>query len=227
MTVLHAENVSKSFFPEGQAATRVLRNVTFSCKRGEFVAVMGPSGAGKSTLLHILASLDTVDEGTIQLVTDQVYCYQNLTPRKLATMRNRYLGIVYQFHHLLPEFSAIENVMMPMLIAGKPKAEAHKRAHTLLEHVGLLHRTEYHPLRLSGGEQQRVAIARALANAPAVLLADEPTGNLDTDNANQIVALFSSLQNEYNVSIIVATHSIELAHHANRIVRLQDGTIVE
>jgi lipoprotein-releasing system ATP-binding protein len=227
MTLLTASNIVKAYARSGQADTVVLQGVSCSIDAGEFVALVGPSGAGKSTLLHILASLDVPDSGTIQLTTSAgTVNYAQRSQRELAAMRNTSIGVVYQFHHLLPEFTALENVMMPALIAGANNTQARTKAERLLDRVGIAARAEHMPSELSGGEQQRVAIARALMNEPAVLFADEPTGNLDSANATAIVDLLCELQASTNMACVVATHSTEVAQRAHRIIHMRDGNIV-
>lgn len=226
MAVLIATDLHKSYARAGQTPTHVLRGVSLSVDRGAFIALMGPSGAGKSTLLHIMASLDTPDRGTVALhVDDRAQTYASMSAQAVARLRNRHLGMVFQFHHLLPEFSAIENVMMPRLIAGASSTEAHASAMRLLDRVGLRHRATHAPAEMSGGEQQRVAIARALVNGPTVLFADEPTGNLDSANAEGIIALLVDLQATEGLTCIVATHSQDLAARAHRVLHMKDGTI--
>lgn len=224
--LLQANNITKTYSLKGQASTSVLRGVSLSCDTAEFVALMGPSGAGKSTLIHILASLDEPDAGVVELqIGSRTIRYSELSNKQLAAVRNEHIGIVYQFHHLLPEFTAIENVMLPLLIGGVGSSEARNRALEMLDRVGVGSQSKQLPKELSGGEQQRVAIARALINKPAIVFADEPTGNLDTVNANAVVRLLTDLQKEFGMACIVATHSNELAAMAHRIVRLQDGVV--
>lgn len=226
--LLNALNLSKSYSLQGQTPTTVLNGVNFTCKTNEFVAVMGPSGAGKSTLMHILASLDVPDTGTVQLtVGNHTFDYSSISKTTIAMLRSRYIGIVYQFHHLLPEFTARENVMMPLLISGMQISNAEIEADEMIKRVGLIERRHHHPSQLSGGEQQRIAIARALVHNPEVVFADEPTGNLDSANASAVIELITELQAERGLACIVATHSHELAACAHRIVRLQDGRITE
>lgn len=228
MPILTATDLHKSYQPSGQAPTVVLRGVTVSIDEGEFVAIVGPSGAGKSTLLHILASLDEPSTGTVTLNTDGTPVqYTACSTSEIAAIRNSNIGMVFQFHHLLPEFSALENVMMPALIAGQTQTEARQVALELLSRVGVDHRSENMPSELSGGEQQRVAIARALINNPRILFADEPTGNLDTANAQVVSELIVDLQKSIGITCVVATHSMELANKAHRIIRMQDGACFE
>ncbi|MBM4178560.1 MAG: ABC transporter ATP-binding protein [Ignavibacteria bacterium] len=225
--ILTAKNIVKSYTSDGVVVTPVLRGASVVVDKGEFVAIVGPSGAGKSTLLHVLASLDTFDSGDIKLHIDgNDYDYGAMTEPMYARLRQDHIGFVYQFHHLLPEFTARENVMMPSLIRGDGKKVTSERAAMLLERVGLYERAEHMPSELSGGEQQRVAIARAVMNAPAILFADEPTGNLDSTNAGHVRSLLQDLQAEYSLTCIVATHSSELWESASRVVRIVDGVCV-
>uniref|UniRef100_UPI004056120A ABC transporter ATP-binding protein n=1 Tax=Alistipes sp. TaxID=1872444 RepID=UPI004056120A len=202
----------------------VLKGVSLEVKRGEVVSIVGPSGAGKSTLLQILGTLSAPDSGTLCIDQEEV---ETLGDRELSRFRNQKIGFVFQFHHLLPEFSARENVMLPLLIGGGSKEAAAKRAEELLALVGLEERMEHKPAQLSGGEQQRVAIARALANAPAILLADEPSGNLDTKNREEIHDLFFELRNRLGQTIVIVTHDEGLAARADRRILMRDGEIVE
>ncbi len=189
---------------------------------GEAVAIIGASGAGKSTLLHLLGGLDRPTSGEVMVVGRTL---ARLTSAELAAFRSISIGFVFQFHHLLREFSAEENVMMPQLIAGRPMAAARERARDLLDQVGLAARTTHRPSELSGGEQQRVAVARALANQPKVLLADEPSGNLDTHTSEQLHDLFFRLRAEHSVALVLATHNRELADRADRVLRVRDGKL--
>ncbi len=191
---------------------------------GEIIALVGPSGAGKSTMLHIMASLDAADSGTVALqINGTMTDLSKLSSKELASVRARRIGMVFQFHHLLPEFTALENVAMPALIIGTSHSEANKKASALLEHVGMLPRAHHLPTEMSGGEQQRVAIARALINDPSIVFADEPTGNLDTVNAGFVADLLLGLQSTRNIACVIATHSPDLANKAHRIVRMVDG----
>jgi len=194
-----------------------------SVSRGEFVAVTGASGTGKSTLLHLLGALDRPNAGSVAL--DGIE-YAACTADALAALRNRKIGFVFQFHHLLRDFSALENVMLPQLIAGVSASGAARRAEELLAAVGLSSRTTHRPGKLSGGEQQRVAVARALANAPAVLLADEPSGNLDAGNAEHLHGLFAELSRRYEAAVVVVTHNRSLAERADRVLSLEEGRLV-
>ena len=201
----------------------VVNNVSLEIAKGELIAITGPSGAGKSTLLHLMGALDSPDSGCVRINGTDVFA---LSSKKQARFRNEHLGFVFQFHHLLPEFSAAENIAMPLWIAGKTKGEGLKRAEALLELVGLSARADHKPSALSGGEQQRVAIARALANNPDVVMADEPTGNLDSTNAAAIHQLFIDLRRQLGQTFILVTHNDSLAAQADRHVHMRDGRIV-
>jgi lipoprotein-releasing system ATP-binding protein len=216
-----ARNVKKSFLHMGRKLD-VLRGVDMEIHDGEVIGIIGPSGAGKSTLLHCIGTLDVPTEGTIILAGEEV---TSLPGARLADLRNRTIGFVFQFHHLLPEFSALENVLMPGLVQGKSRRELEPRAHALLEEVGLKQRVQHRPGELSGGEQQRVALARALFLEPKLLLADEPTGNLDTTTSAQIHELFFAINAQRGTTIVVVTHNPALAERMNRVVTLQDGRI--
>lgn len=200
----------------------VLRGAELTLQRGEVVALVGPSGAGKSTFLHIAGLLERPDSGEVRF--NGVDC-GNLDDQKRTELRRSKLGFVYQFHHLLPEFSAAENVVLPQMIAGKSRSEAHKRALSLLDSMGLAARANHRPGKLSGGEQQRVAIARALANDPTVLLADEPTGNLDPDTADGVFAQLIKLAKQHGLAAIIATHNPALASRMDRTVKLDHGVL--
>ncbi|WP_373500667.1 ABC transporter ATP-binding protein [Desulfococcus sp.] len=202
----------------------VLNELDFILEQGETVAITGPSGIGKSTLLHILGTLDRPDRGTLLFKNEDVFAFD---PERLAAFRNESIGFVFQFHHLLAEFSALENAMMPLLINGRKKDEAEERAKGLLVKVGLQHRLTHRVNQLSGGEQQRVALARALVLSPALLLADEPTGNLDKKNSDHIHELLHELNRELGMTLVVVTHSSELAGYMARRVTLQEGRLVE
>lgn len=226
MPLLTAQNITKAYRRTGQADTVVLRGVSLTVEAGEFVALVGPSGAGKSTLLHILASLDDADSGTIELHAKNVDVnYTSMDDKQRSRIRNEVIGMVFQFHHLLPEFTAVENVMMPLLIAGVSDKLARARAMSLLDQVGLTSRVPHMPSEMSGGEQARVAIARALINEPAILFADEPTGNLDSANATAVVELLCSLQATTGITCVIATHSNDIAMRAQRVVQMKDGLL--
>lgn len=201
----------------------VLKGVDISVQKGEVVAIVGPSGSGKSTLLHILGTLDKADAGDVFLNETLL---GKLSDKKLAAFRNKHIGFVFQFHHLLPEFSAIENVCIPGWLAGRKKAEVKQEAERLLKLLGLENRLENKPSELSGGEQQRVAVARALINNPDIILADEPTGNLDSANAKELHQLFFELRNKFGQSFLIVTHNEELAKLSDRILEMRDGKIV-
>ena len=202
----------------------ILRSVDVEVRRGEFVAIVGASGAGKSTLLHLLGALDSPTGGDIWLDGSR---YADLDARGAAELRNRKLGFVFQFHHLLREFSALENVMLPQMIRGLKRAETIKRSEEILSYLGLADRITHRPAELSGGEQQRVAIARAVANAPRALLADEPTGNLDPHTADHVFKALMQLVKATQVAMLIATHNMELAGRMDRRVSLVDGQVVE
>ncbi len=201
----------------------VLRGVDISIQKGEIVSIVGSSGAGKSTLLHILGTLDKADAGTILMEGKPI---GELSGKKLATFRNSRIGFVFQFHHLLPEFTAIENVCIPGWIAGHKKKDVQEKAAVLLGTLGLKERMENKPPQLSGGEQQRVAVARALINNPAIIMADEPTGNLDSANAKELHQLFIDLRNKFNQAFLIVTHNEELAQLSDRILNMKDGRII-
>ena len=220
---LELEGVQRSF-AQGDARLPVLRRIDLAVSEGETVALIGPSGSGKTTLLQIAGLLDRPDAGEVRISGESA---SGLSDRRLSAMRARHLGFVFQFHQLLPEFSARENLVIPQLVTGRSKREARERADALLAMVGLTNRAAHRPARLSGGEQQRVAIARATANAPRLLLADEPTGNLDEANGRLVIRTFLELAHEAGVAALVATHNIDLARQLDRIVRLEDGVLQE
>ncbi|VTU06081.1 lipoprotein releasing system ATP-binding protein [Actinobacillus indolicus] len=221
--LLRCENISK-FYQEGENATQVLKNISFSMNAGELVAIVGSSGSGKSTLLHTLGGLDQPSDGEVFIKGQSL---QKLSSNALAKLRNQHLGFVYQFHHLMADFSALENVMMPMLIGQQNKTEAKDRAEKMLQAVGLAHRITHRPSALSGGERQRVAIARALVNNPALVLADEPTGNLDQKTTESIFELIQRLNQEQQIAFLLVTHDLNLAHKLNRRLIMQDGVLRE
>jgi lipoprotein-releasing system ATP-binding protein len=198
----------------------VLKGVDIQVQTGEIVSIVGPSGSGKSTLLHILGTLDKPDKGRVKLHNKDI---TGLEGRKLADFRNQHIGFVFQFHHLLPEFSAVENVCIPGWLAGKPRNQVKKRAEELLKLLGLSHRLENKPNALSGGEQQRVAVARALINQPSIVFADEPTGNLDSANAKELHDLFFDLRRQFNQAFLIVTHNEELAQLSDRMLTMRDG----
>ncbi|WP_462252155.1 ABC transporter ATP-binding protein [Ferruginibacter sp.] len=216
--MLSAKNIQKKY---GQL--QVLKGVDIDIKKGEIVSIVGSSGAGKSTLLHILGTLDTAGAGEIILNNQRV---DKLVGKKLAAFRNKEIGFVFQFHHLLPEFTALENVCIPGWIAGGKKKEIMDKGEELLKTLGLSNRLENKPQQLSGGEQQRVAVARALINNPSIVMADEPTGNLDSKNAKELHELFIDLRKQFNQTFLIVTHNEELAQMSDRIVHMKDGRIV-
>ncbi|MDD9157929.1 lipoprotein-releasing ABC transporter ATP-binding protein LolD [Aliivibrio sp. S4TY2] len=213
----------RKVYQEGTMETEVLKGVDFQINESELVAIVGSSGSGKSTLLHILGALDEPTSGTVHFQQNEL---TKLNANKQAKIRNQHIGFVYQFHHLLSDFSALENVAMPLLIGGVHKKEAIKRATELLEKVGLAHRIEHRPSELSGGERQRVAIARALVNKPALVLADEPTGNLDHKTALDIYNLMRELNQESGTAFLVVTHDNELAAKLDKQLSMQDGRFI-
>lgn len=222
--VLEAIDVVKEYTGGDGTTLRILDGASLTILRGEMVAIIGESGAGKSTLLHILGALDTPSSGEIRIAGQAVHTGSE---SMLAEVRNRSIGFVFQFHHLLREFTALENVMMPLLIAGKAPAAVRDRARALLDSVGLGSRADHLPSALSGGEQQRVAVARALAPDPALLLADEPSGNLDRGNAERLHELFATLAASHGVGVVVVTHNRALASRANRVLLLDGGRVAE
>lgn len=216
------EGLKKSFIHMGNRLD-VLRGIDLTINHGEVLSIVGASGAGKSTLLHCIGTLDLPSSGRLSLAGEEL---TRLSGSRLAAVRNRLIGFVFQFHHLLPEFSALENVMMPGLIGGRSRGEMKRRASGLLEIVGLSHRETHRPGELSGGEQQRVAVARALALEPQLLLADEPTGNLDSSTGDAVHELFFRINKEYGTTIVVVTHNPGFAQRMPRVVRMRDGLIV-
>ena len=216
--MLTARNIHKKY-----GTLEVLKGVDLEINKGEIVSIVGSSGAGKSTLLHILGTLDLADAGEIYLNNQRM---DNLSGKKLARFRNTHIGFVFQFHHLLPEFNALENVSIPGWIAGKNKKEVTERATFLLNQLGLSNRLENKPQQLSGGEQQRVAVARALVNNPQIVFADEPTGNLDSTNAKELHELFMRLRNEFDQTFLIVTHNEELALMSDRTIHMKDGKVV-
>ncbi|AAU37793.1 lipoprotein-releasing ABC transporter ATP-binding protein LolD [Basfia succiniciproducens] len=219
--LLNCQNLTKDYI-EGSVTTRVLKDVTFSMNDKELVAIVGSSGSGKSTLLHTLGGLDQPTSGEVFIKGKSL---QKASQDELAKLRNTYLGFVYQFHHLMADFTALENVLMPMLIGNQNKTEAKDRAEKMLNAVGLSHRITHKPSALSGGERQRVAIARALVNNPALVLADEPTGNLDHKTTESIFELIQQLNEDQGIAFLLVTHDLNLAEKLNRRLIMQDGVL--
>ena len=219
--ILKCEGVGKRY-RDGSLDVQVLRGLDLEIHAGESTGIIGSSGSGKSTLLHILGGLDMPSEGRVLLMNEDL---RTLSQQQLGTLRNRYLGFVYQFHHLLPEFSALENVMMPLLIGKKNREEAAEAAMAMLEKVGLKHRLAHRAGELSGGERQRAAIARALVTQPKCLLADEPTGNLDRANARNVLDMMLELKAELKTGLVVVTHDDELAGRFERVMVMKDGSL--
>ena len=216
--MISGKNIHKKF-----DTVEVLKGVDMEIKKGEVVSIVGPSGSGKSTLLHILGTLDRADSGSVTMNNTVV---SSLAGKKLAAFRNQHIGFVFQFHHLLPEFTALENVCIPGWLAGRKKSEVSEAAVRLLTSLGLSHRMENKPNQLSGGEQQRVAVARALINKPDIVMADEPTGNLDSVKAKELHQLFFKLRDEFNQTFLIVTHNEELAQLSDRVLHMKDGKIV-
>ena len=216
--MIKAENIQKRY-----GELEVLKRVSLEISEGEIVSIVGASGAGKSTLLHIIGTLDKADSGMLSMKGIET---GKLKDKKLSDFRNRAIGFVFQFHHLLPEFTALENVCIPAFIAGKSQAKAEAKAAELLDFLGLKDRVNHKPSELSGGEQQRVAVARALVNQPAVVLADEPSGNLDSQSAKELHQMFFDLRDKFNQTFVIVTHNSELADMADRKLVMKDGNIV-
>ena len=216
--IIEARNITKSY-----DALKVLKGVDLFVKKGEVVSIVGASGAGKSTLLHIIGTLDRADGGALKIDDHDIIQLQG---KKLAAFRNTSIGFIFQFHHLLPEFTAFENICIPGFISGKKTSDVEKRADELLGYLNLSARKSHKPNELSGGEQQRVAVARALINNPAIILADEPSGNLDSDNARELHKLFFKLRDEFNQTFVIVTHNDELADMADRKLVIKDGRFI-
>ena len=218
MTVIEANNIFKKYDD-----LEILKGVDLSINQGEVVSIVGASGAGKTTLLQILGTLDNSDSGSLKIMNTEV---RDLKSKALAAFRNKNIGFVFQFHHLLPEFTALENASLPLYIAGFSKSEATERATEYLTFMGLEHRLNHKPSELSGGEQQRVAVARSLVNKPAIVFADEPSGNLDSASAKELHQLFFELREKFNQTFIIVTHNNELADMADRKLVMQDGKVL-
>jgi len=221
--ILQARGIMRSF-KMGDKVLEVLKGIDLDISKGETLAIVGRSGVGKSTLLHILGTLDRPDAGSV--VFKGIDCF-SMSEEELARFRNLHIGFVFQFHHLLPEFTALENVMLPCIIGRLSRAEAKERAMALLEEMGLSHRASHRPGEMSGGEQQRVAIARALVMRPEVVLADEPTGNLDEASSMEVHSVLKELNTKFGVALVVATHNMRLASLMNRTLRLEAGVLRE
>lgn len=217
--IINCQNLSKSYH-DGNTAVDVLKDINFAIHQGDRLAIVGPSGSGKSTLLHLLGGLDKPSSGQVFL---QGVDWQALGEKQRCKMRNKQLGFIYQFHHLLPEFSALENIAMPLLLAGMAVVDAERQAELILEKVGLSARAEHKPSQLSGGERQRVAIARALVHQPGCVFADEPTGNLDHSTAVKVFDLMLQLNKQFNTALVIVTHDRLLAERMDRVIMLQEG----
>lgn len=216
--ILKANNITKSY-----GKLSILKGINLDVNKGEIVSIVGASGAGKSTLLHILGTLDRPDHGELTINNTLI---NTLNEKALSAFRNEHIGFIFQFHHLLPEFTALENICIPSFIKGTSKSIAEKKAYELLDLLGLKDRADHKPTELSGGEQQRISVARALINNPAIILADEPSGNLDTDNATSLHSLFFELRDNIDQTFIIVTHNEELANISDRIIHIKDGLII-
>ena len=222
-TVLHCSELTRSF-TDGERVIKVLEGIDLTMEAGQSLAVIGASGSGKTTLLQLLGGLDSPTSGSVKVCGNNL---SDVNETKRGDLRNKYLGFVYQFHHLLPEFSALENVAMPLLIRRTKPSDAFTTAQGILEQVGLGHRLEHKPGMLSGGERQRAAIARALVTKPALLLADEPTGNLDSDTGDTVMQLLLDLKNEFQTSMVIVTHDMQVAKKMDRTLNLDHGKLIE
>ncbi len=220
--IIEAQKVHK-IYRSGQLRVEALRKIDMVVSKGEMVAIMGPSGCGKTTLLNCLAGLDTIDDGNVFIQGDNL---RDLTDNQRTTYRAKHMGFVFQDFNLLPMLSAVENVELPMLVSKTPSRKARNRALELLDRVGLADRARHRPAELSGGQRQRVTIARALTNDPAIVWADEPTGNLDSESANDVMDLLAFFNREHGQTLVIVTHALEVGQRANRIIRMQDGNII-
>lgn len=231
--MLIAKNITKSFLLQDNKKNQVLNNISLSIEAGKITSLMGASGVGKSTLLYLLGALDEPTDGEIiltltdSLTQEKLICnYSQTKPAELANIRNKYIGFVFQFHHLLPEFSIVENIMLPALISGCSNSIAKNKSLDLMHQVGISHIQKQRPNEVSGGEAQRAAIARALVNSPAIVLADEPTGNLDSENSQNVMQLISNLNKTTGITFLIATHSAEVANISHNIIKMRDGNIL-
>ena len=222
MYILKAENISKTFAKDKNSIIKVLNDVSLSINKNEITVIVGASGAGKSTLLHILSGLDVPDNGKVIIDNKNIF---SLTESEITNFRNKSIGFIFQFHHLLPEFTAAENIAIAQMINGTPKKVAIQKSKELLEIIGLKDRADHQPAQLSGGEQQRVAIARALVNNPKIIFADEPTGNLDSVNSDIIHQLFIELKNKFGLTLLIVTHNPELVMLADNVLEMKDGRV--
>ncbi len=220
--ILKSENIVKSFQTTKKVKLEVLRGIDLNIESGKITVIVGASGAGKSTLLHLLGALDRPDSGKVIFNDNDIFSYSD---EKLAKFRNQNIGFIFQFHHLLPEFTALENVIIPQLINGTNFSEAEKRSTELLKNVGLSERITHKPAELSGGEQQRIAVARAIANNPQIIFADEPTGNLDSENSEGVHQLINELKNDFGMTFVIVTHNPNLMQLADSVFEIKDGKI--
>ncbi|MEW6194627.1 MAG: ABC transporter ATP-binding protein [Bacteroidota bacterium] len=220
--ILEAKDIRKSFFNEDEERLNILKGVSLNIEKGKISVIVGASGAGKSTLLHILSGLDYPDSGEVYINSTNIF---KLNDEKLSKFRNEKIGFVFQFHHLLPEFTAAENVAIPVMISGVQKKKALQKAEELLSSIGLKERINHKPSQLSGGEAQRVAVARALANNPEIIFADEPTGNLDSQNSEVMHELFRDLKNKFGATLLIVTHNPELIKIGEKVYEMKDGNI--
>lgn len=222
--ILEAKNISKAFKKTKTQRLEVLKNIDLDIETNKLTIIVGASGAGKSTLLHILSGLDTPDSGTVSIKGTNI---ASLKEDKLAKFRNEHIGFVFQFHHLLPEFTALENIALPQMVNGKSLKEATRNSEELLKSVGLIDRKDHKPAELSGGEQQRIAVARALANNPDIIFADEPSGNLDSKNSEILHKLFIDLKEQRGITFLMVTHNPELVALGDRVLEMKDGKVIE
>lgn len=223
MAFIKVENLKKIYKTE-EGQVEALKGINFQAEKGSMIAIMGPSGSGKSTFLHLIGAIDKPTEGKVFIDGKDIY---SISEEQLALFRNKKLGFVFQFHYLLPEFTALENVAMPMLIYENNEKKAYEKAKDILKKLNLEDRLNHKPSQLSGGQQQRVAIARALINNPEIIIADEPTGNLDSENSRIVMEILKNLNKEHNVSIIIATHDIDIARYCNDIYYMKDGLLYD